>query len=379
MAPRKRAARRKPGTGSIRYKKGRSLPWETAFPLDHGGHRYDYFATPESAAAHLDRLTAERDSKETPRNVTAGSQRVDQFLRSWLEMKSIRIKPTTLADYNYQCILAIERIGAYRVDEVNREIADALIVYYHRREYQNISQLLMVMKQAFQYAEDEEYIKKNPFARIKAPSVKRRETIALTKDQRDRLLYVARAEDNPAIPLLPLWHLYSRLALRRGEGIGLRWGDIDEKAMTITVRQHTTRAWSKTITGTPKTPRSARVIPVPSDIMDLLKAHRVQQIRIAASNPEWRVTGLVFVDETGEQVRIGQVDWRWVQLREHAGLPEAATIHGLRHTALTIMEKGNTPPSVVQAFAGHSSATMTRHYVDHTTIDEMRAAIERSA
>lgn len=374
-----RQPRRKRGSGAVRHRPGRDLPFEAAFPLGGGRYRYDAFATAEDAAAHLDRLTAERDSAETPRNVAGGSQRVDTFLRGWLEMKSIRIKPGTLADYNYQCTLAVERIGGLRLDEVTRETADALITYYARRRYQNIAQLLMVMKAAFHYAEDAEYIRKNPFAKITPPAVVRREAIALSVRQRDTLLTAAAIEDVPAIPLCPLWHLYSRLGLRRGEGIALRWGDLDERAAVLHVRRTTSRAWALTTTGTPKSPRGTRSLPVPPDLLQLLLDHKAAQTRRAAADPAWRMTGYMFVDAHGAQVVIGHVEGRWKKIRARAGLPVGVRMHDLRHTALTILEKSGTPASIVQAFAGHSSATMTRHYTDHTTVDQMRAAIEKSA
>src|SRR5215213_1364328 len=95
--------RRKPGTGTVRFKKGRSSPWEAEFPTRHGEHRYDYFDTQLDATAHLDRPVAERDSKEQPRNISGGSQRVEGFLVAFLNRKRLVIGPKTLADYTYQC------------------------------------------------------------------------------------------------------------------------------------------------------------------------------------------------------------------------------------------------------------------------------------
>lgn len=139
MAPAQR--RRKRGTGTIRYKKGREKPWETSFSIGKDEYRYDYFATDTEARAHLDRLTAERDDAHAPRNIVGGSQRVDTFLVAFLNRKAPHIKAKTLADYTYQCGLAGEYLGTMRVDEVTRTTADAMLLYYHRRGYQNGDQL----------------------------------------------------------------------------------------------------------------------------------------------------------------------------------------------------------------------------------------------
>ena len=359
-----RPPRRKPGTGTIRRHKGRASPYETAFRLRDGSTRYDSFTTADQAAAHLDQLVKERDDTEAPRNLAGGAQRVDTFLIAWLNTKAIRVKPTTLADYTYQCRLANERIGGLRLDKVDRIVADDLIAYHFRRGYQNVGQLLAVMKQAFDYAEDAAYIGRNPFAKVTAPKVTRRETIALTEAQRGRMLIAAEGT-----PLCALWHLYSRLALRRGEGLALRWTDIDEEHATIMIRQNRTRVGKVVHTGTPKTPRGARIAPLPADVLAMLWEIKAAQIR----------TGIfpvyVFLGSDGQPIRAGQLDTAWEHLKARAGLPTQATIHGLRHTALTLLEKAHAPPSIVQALAGHSSATMTRHYTDHTTVEDLRRAI----
>lgn len=359
---RKAKRRRKPGTGTIRHRTGRALPWEAALQLRDGRTRYDSFATADQAAAHLDRLVAEQANAAQPRNIAGGSQRVEAFLIAWLNTKAIRVKPTTLADYTYQCRLANERIGGYRVDQVDRVIADDLIAYHYRRGYQNVGQLLAVLKQAFSYAEDAGYVTRNPFAKVTAPPVKRRETIALTEAQRARLLDVAGQD--------PLWHLYSRLALRRGEAMALHWVDVDEEHGVLRVHQNSTRVGAARYLGTPKTPRSARLVPLPSDILAMLQARKAAFIR-AGVFPIF-----VFPNEDHTApMRPGALDAAWERLRKQAGLDERVTIHGLRHTALALLEKAHTPPSIVQAFAGHSSATQTRHYTDHTSVEDMRRAI----
>ena len=364
MARKAKPKRRKPNTGTIRQHKGRTHPYETAFKLRDGRTRYDSFATADQATAHLDQLTTERDSVEQPRDIAGGSQRVETFLIAWLNMKAIRVKPTTLADYTYQCRLANDRIGGYRIDKVSRIVADDLIAYYYRRGYQNVSQLLAVMKQAFDYAEECGYVAKNFFRKITAPRVIRRETIALTEAQRVRMLATATGD-----PLCALWHLYSRLALRRGEGIALRWVDVDEEQGVLSVRQNRTRVGGVVHTGTPKTARSVRLIPLPADVLAMLREIKTAQIH-AGIFPVF-----VFCDDRGEPIRPAVLDTAWKHLKKKAGLDQRVTIHGLRHTALTLLEKAHAAPSIVQALAGHSSATMTRHYTDHTTVEEIRKAV----
>lgn len=379
MAPQQK--RRKPNTGTIRYKKGRDCPWEAAFPIGHGQHRYDYFSTRSEAEAHLDSLTEERDHKETPRNITGGSQRVDQFLPAWLDTKRA-LKPKTFRGYKYYCELASGQIGTHRVDQVSRERADAMIAFFERRGFQNTAQMRTCLLQAFEYALEEGYIKKNPFKKVKVATVERRQGIALTQEQRDRLLLFAEIEDrlrldDAIIPLYPLWHIYSRLGLRRGEGIALLWGKsgVDLDGKTISISRQITTAGKGQIEGTPKTKRSNRTLPIPPDLLDILKQHKEQQIKRAAVDVAWENRGLVFPGAHGRQLSYWYVENRWKKLRDRAELPEGMVMHDLRHTALWLLENDGAPPNVVQAIAGHGSQAMTRHYVDHADMDSMRRAL----
>jgi len=370
--------RRKPNTGTIREKRGRALPWEAAFPIGHGEYRYDSFLSRQEAAEYLDRLTAERDHAETPRNVAVGSQLVRVFAPRWLEMRRDKIAPKTLENYTYLLELASGQIGRYRMDEVTHLHADEMLMYFYRKGFQNIQQMKDVCRQMFKYALKQDYIKKNPFEDIELPTVERRHGIAITEAQRARLLECAALEDIPDQPLCPLWHLYSRLGFRRGEGMGLRWQDCkldDLDRATITVRQQLTRVGRETVpTRTTKT-KEPRTVPVPRDIAELLLALKSWQIKRAANNPGFPLPLYIFTDAAGEPLKVDAVRHRWSLLRARAGMPEGLRIHDLRHTALTILELSGAPASVLMALSGHKTAAMTAHYTNHASVEDVRRAL----
>ena len=370
---RKKHPRRKPNTGALRYREGRALSWEAAFPLGHSEYRYDSFATWQEATAHLDQLVAERDSVEHPRNIPGGTKRLDRFLTDWLFSKKLHIREKTYENYAYLCDLAVGYFGGERrIDTIERKDADACYAYFHGRAFKNVSHLRMVLAQAFKYAEEENYTKGNPFRRAKAPATDHRPGMVLSKMQRATMLKVA-TELDPA--LAPIWHLYGRVGLRRGEGMGLLWSNVDWKQKTITITQQYTDVRNRTVKTIPKTARSRRTFPVPDDVMEMLADLFKEQARDTGRI----VTGLIFADDQGEHLAVQHIRWRWKQIKKRAALPANVRIHDLRHTALYHMEQAGIPRSVRMAFAGHTTTRMADKYADHASEDmeAMRAALEK--
>jgi integrase len=374
--------RRKPGTGTIRQRRGRAFPFEAAFKHADDTTQYDSFATAEEAAAHLDGLIAARDDAHAPRNIAKGSQTVTQFLTAWLQIKSAHVSEKTILDYKYQCELAIDKIGRERLASVDRLMADTMLAAFAREGYKNVAQMRMVLRQAFEYAFDNDYIHKNPFQKAVAPRTRHRKAIALTDAQRSVLLEAARVEDG--MPLLPLWHLESRLAFRRGETLGLMWSDIDWKRGTITIQRQRTTVGNRTITkDAPKGDKDGskvRTVPVYQDILDLLERHRADQMKRAGADPDWVLTGLVFVGAHGRAPAANRVNKRLATLIacvNGAGpvlLPKIRP-HDLRHTALFLLEQAGVAPSIRMALGGHSTASMALHYIDHASVEDVRRAI----
>jgi integrase len=379
MAPKKKPvkpARRKPGTGAIRHKPGRALPFEAAYTHSDDTTQYDSFLTAEEAAAHLDGLVAARDDAKAPRNIAKGSQTVTQFLTAWLQVKSAHVAEKTILDYKYQCELAIDKIGRERLINVDRLMADQMLASFAKQGYKNVGQMRMVLRQAFEYAFDNDYIHKNPFQKAVAPRTKHRKSIALTEQQRTILLEAAKIE--AGMPLLPLWHLESRLAFRRGEALGLRWSDIDFKAGTITIRQQRTTVGNETITkDAPKGgEHKTRTVPVYPDILDMLKSFRLEQRKRQLADIDWQDSDLVFVGAHGVPPAANRVNKRLAAIVARAGgaLPKIRP-HDLRHTALFLLEQAGVAPSIRMALGGHSTASMALHYIDHASVEDVRRAL----
>jgi integrase len=73
-----------------------------------------------------------------------------------------------------------------------------------------------------------------------------------------------------------LWVL-ALYGLRRGEIAGLRWANVDLKANTITVSENGVAVGKEIMTGTPKSKASTRTLPMPDEVVEVLRAARKRQ------------------------------------------------------------------------------------------------------
>jgi integrase len=393
-------ARRKPGTGAIRLKPGREKPFEACYPIPGHPPRYEAFRSHEDAAAWLDSLVEE--NKKKTRDIAGGSMLVQDYLPIWLELHRPHIGPKTAESYQYYCEYACGegKLGRYRLDEVDALIAQRMVNRIAASGFKNTAHLKAVLFQAFEYAFDPlEYIRKNPFTKVKTPPIEHKDGIALTKAERARMLEVAAQDDEtptwrtdapdgttPArkrgrkfgqpAPLLPFWHLTSRLAFRRGEASSLKWANVDLENGVVTITTTRGRLGKEHIEGKTKTkkPRSA---PLPDDMVELFRAHRTAQMRAALAHGwRWSEQGYVFADDrTGLPLSVDHIYYRWKRIRTAAQLDPKMTVHDGRVTALTILALDGVPASVRKLLSGHSTARMDEHYTSHAALEDVRRAL----
>jgi len=110
--------------------------------------------------------------------------------------------------------------------------------------------------------------------------------------------------------------------------------------------------------------RKVRYVPLPDDLIELLRAHRAAQQKRG-------VYPYVFSDAAGAGVTPQHVQYRWAKLRAVAGCADT-TIHALRHTALTLLALDGVPQNVLMSLAGHLSPAISRLYTDHATAEDVR-------
>jgi len=167
--------------------------------------------------------------------------------------------------------------------------------------------------------------------------------------------------------------------MRRGEVVGLRWQDVDLDGRCLFIVQQITEVRGRSVVGTPKTRRGARVVPLDDGTVGRLRAHHeVQALERAAWDAGWHDSGLVFTREDGRSLRPEYVTRHFQKLADDAGLPVIG-LHDLRHTNASIALAAGVDIKVVSDRLGHSTTAITADLYTHVNRNVGRAAADRIA
>jgi integrase len=169
----------------------------------------------------------------------------------------------------------------------------------------------------------------NPVPLVRKPSAPRGRERVVSDEELARLIAVLEPVDRRSIWMRPLVLLALETAMRRGELLSLRWGDIDLGARTATLLE--TKNGEK------------RIVPLST-----------KAIRILCDMPR-DISGRV-IPMTGFAVSKA-----WTTATHRAGIADLH-FHDLRHTAITRM--ATKLPNVIElaAVSGHKSIRMLQRY-----------------
>ncbi len=175
----------------------------------------------------------------------------------------------------------------------------------------------------------------------------------------------------------PLYLLALSTGMRRGELLGLKWGDLDFKKGTITIRNNLVMTSNgPLLQDTLKTGSSYRTIEISSKVTDVLKAHKKRRSqeylalhndkKAELNNPD-KKDSLIFVTSNGTPVSPRNLDNYFRKSLKRNGFPEIGGLHALRHTYATRMLELGMNPRLVQERLGHANITITLQTYSHVT------------
>jgi integrase len=204
---------------------------------------------------------------------------------------------------------------------------------------------------------------------------------AWTSDQLRRFLdFVADSR------YLPAWVFLATTGCRRGECLGLQWGDLDlDAGMAVMSRQVTAVDHELRIKELPKTKRG-HMIRLDSGTVGMLRRWRARQAEeklLVGTGYEDR--DFVFCHPDGSVYEPNRFSREFVrkQLQHNRAHPDAPlprlVLHGLRHTWATLALHEGIDIQVVSERLNHSSTHVTREIYTHVTPPMQSDAAEHVA
>jgi integrase len=231
----------------------------------------------------------------------------------------------------------------------------------------------------------------------------RDETAGLTRNVVD---LVAPPKADPAEPVIPTpdetsalliamaddrwwcyWLLAFLLGFRRGEGLGMRWDDLDleRRIWTPGLQVQRLRGDADPATGKRgrgrlvakelKTQASRDRASLPDAAVEALTAWRTEQRHQRMAAPAWADLGLVFTTNLGTAVEPRNINRQWEKVRARAGIQRPARLHDLRHACASYALAGGADLKTVQRMLRHARISTTQVYV-HALEDVPRAGAD---
>lgn len=302
-----------------------------------------------------------------PRQVT-----VKDYLDSWLEHVEKDLKPTTHQSYKYLVDTHITpRLGHLQLQALvplhvegmqNAMLSDNL-------SPRTTAYARAVLRRALQQALKWGLVGRNVAQNVEPPRKASKEMQAWTPEQAAKFLDVARSDH-----LYAVFYLAIMTGMRRGELLGLRWQDVDEKNLKLHIRQNLVVVNHRPQFIEPKTSKSRRSIHVASETMQILQQHRTQvAAQKAKARERWQEHDLVFPSSVGTPLGTYHLNRTWWNLQAEAGLPRIR-FHDLRHTYASLALASKISPKVVSDRLGHANVAFTLQTYAHVYEDEHRAA-----
>jgi len=225
-----------------------------------------------------------------------------------------------------------------------------------------VRNMAMIIRKALKQAVVTGLVNQNCALNVTLPKVVKREILVLTHEQEETLI-----RESYFFRFGTFVRLVLCTGLRLGEVLGLQWDDIDFCRNELKIRRilHRCKNYDPTVKHTtsiyldePKTAKSKRIIPLPSNAVDDLKAWKEKQ--------SGEIRNPVFVVTSPEGKALDPTTFKkyYNRLLEKCGI-KGITFHALRHTFATNALENGMDVKVLSEILGHASVSFTLDTYTH--------------
>ena len=252
-------------------------------------------------------------------------------------------------------------IGQLQISKIKPAHLQACINKMEGKSWSYVNKTIVIIKDLFNRALENELIKENPARNIEKPRVQRNERRHLTEIEREEFLEACEQH-----PYGGFFAIMLACGLRPAEARALTWFDVDAKNKTIRISQSVENHSSNI--KDPKSEAGKRVVPLPDWYMPYI-----------ANTP--KQSNFVFTNSKNSMIGTKCMKKNWDEIAMAANLPEYITPYYLRHTYATSLAENGVDMKTAQYLLGHSNISVTAKVYTHVSekmLDNAREKINQS-
>lgn len=290
----------------------------------------------------------------------------------WLPANRVALRPSTWAGYSNNIRLhvvpAIGRIPLrhLRPEHFERLYADLLAHGNHARagglDSKTVLDIHAVLRRALDDAVRRGLLVTNPAAVARAPKRRPLASAAFRAWNAQQLRAFLDSSSEHRLHSA-LW-LSANTGMRRGEVLGLRWGDVELGTARLSVNRSLVSVGYELHETRGKTRTARRCLDLDDRTVQVLAQWRTQRSDEDTSFNVADGDAYVFAKPDGRPVHPHLMSDAFKKLVKHSGLPRIR-LHDLRHTHATLLLKEGVPIKVVSERLGHSTPAFTMATYQH--------------
>lgn len=286
---------------------------------------------------------------------------VDEACEAWLQAKH-GLKDSTRHGYTTWFTALRQELGHIELQQLTKGDLDELIRRLRAGEVEghkvwkptSINKLMGRFNAVMEDARKQGHVYRNVVELIDRLPQEKATFNILSEEQMFKILSATTEEQH-------FWVL-SLYGLRASEAVGLRWENVDFENRTLSIFETRVTAGKNTWVGTPKTKASRRILPMPDEVHDFLKA------ACGRIESEYVICG-----RHGDPLTTNALSSRWGHMLKRLNIPHVR-LHDARHSCASLMYARNVNDAIISAWLGHASVAVTRSIYVHTRPEALTAA-----
>ena len=264
-------------------------------------------------------------------------------------------------------------LGDYKVKDIRKTNLQLLVNKMAEKGLTRSIEITKVtLNQIFEMAIDESIILKNPTRGLSFPKQVKPKKRSLT-DEETKLILTCPLELNESAFISTLFYT----GIRRGEIVALSKNDINLEKKELQIKNAVSFEHNQSILKSPKSIAAVRKIPIPDELLSILKEHYEQTNSF-----------FLFPSNTGEIMTetVLRRFWKRIigKINIYAGgnnkifaISKDISMHIFRHNYTTILRRSGVDAKTAQVLLGHESIKMMLEVYDHISDTDVSLATDK--